>query len=348
MKACVLVASKTYEVKDIPVPELKDGQVLLRVLTAAICVNDVRDYQGENKFSYPHIGGHEYCAVVEKLGPNVNENQIHVGDHVINYIIDDCGICDDCKHGHENICSEFMNGVNYNNPNGYSGFFGFVEYAVADARDLYVYPKDTPSDVASLTEPLACVINSIQRTPIQMGDDVAILGGGVMGLLHVICAKRQGARVIVSEVNPERAEVARKLGADVTINPMEADAVEQIKKLTQGRGANVVFNTTAIPSVAAQAIEMTAKSGYCNMFSSIHPNEPILVDAGRLHKAEIYVTGTQNGTKESFRRAIDCISKGILDLNPIISKTYAPEDIVEALDYAASPESYKVLIEFSK
>ena len=110
----------------------------------------------------------------------------------------------------------------------------------------------------------------------------------------------------------------------------------------------MVFNTTAIPSVAAQAIEMTAKSGYCNMFSSIHPNKPIEVDAGRLHKAEIYVTGTQNGTKESFRRAIDCISKGIVDLKPVISKTYAPEDIVEALDFAASPESYKVLIEFSK
>ena len=153
MKACVLVAPKTYEVKDIEVPKLKDGQVLLRVLTAAICVNDVRDYQGENKFSYPHIGGHEYCAVVEEIGPNVNENLIHVGDHVINYIIDDCGICDDCKHGHENICSEFMNGLNYNNPDGYSGFYGFAEYAVADARDLYVYPKETPSDVASLTEP---------------------------------------------------------------------------------------------------------------------------------------------------------------------------------------------------
>lgn len=348
MKACVLVAPKTYEVKDIEVPELKDGQVLLRVLTAAICVNDVRDYQGENKFSYPHIGGHEYCAVVEKIGPNVNENLIHVGDHVINYIIDDCGICDDCKHGHENICSEFMNGLNYNNPDGYSGFYGFAEYAVADARDLYVYPKETPSDVASLTEPLACVINSIQRTPIKMGDDVVVLGSGAMGLLHVLCAKQQGARVIVSEVNPERAAFARQLSADVTINPMEADAVEQIKKLTHGRGANVVFNTTAIPAVAAQAIEMTAKTGSCNMFSSIHPNDPILVNAGRIHSNEIYVTGTQNGTRETYRRALNCICKSIIDVRPLISRVYKPEDIVEALEYAASPESYKVLIEFSK
>lgn len=348
MKACILEAPHTYNIKDIPVPEPKDGEVLLRVLTASICVNDVRDYNGDNNFSYPHIGGHEYSAVVEKLGPNVNENLIHVGDHVINDTTDECGICDDCKFGNENICDEFTKGPAYFNSNGYSGFFGFSEYVVVKASHIYIYPKETPSDIAALTEPLACVINSIQRTPIKMGDDVVVLGSGAMGLLHVLCAKQQGARVIVSEINPERAAFARKMGADVTINPKESDAVEQIKDLTNGRGANVVFNTTAIPAVAAQAIEMTAKTGSCNMFSSIHPNDPILVNAGRIHSNEIYVTGTQNGTRETYRRALNCICKSIIDVRPLISRVYKPEDIVEALEYAASPESYKVLIEFSK
>ncbi|MCB6603215.1 zinc-binding dehydrogenase, partial [Erysipelatoclostridium ramosum] len=77
-----------------------------------------------------------------------------------------------------------------------------------------------------------------------------------------------------------------KIGADIAIDPLASDPVEQVKLLTNGRGANVVENTTAIPAVAAQAVQMTAKSGLCNMFSSIHPNEPILVDAGRLHSQE--------------------------------------------------------------
>ena len=177
---------------------------------------------------------------------------------------------------------------------------------------------------ASLPEGFTClkeqdvykrqVINSINRSHINMGDDVVVIGGGVMGLLHVLCAKRQGARVILSETDAKRRAFGLKLGADIVIDPLESDPVEQVKKLTNGRGANVVENTTAIPSVAAQAIQMTAKSGLCNMFSSIHPNEPILVDAGRLHSQEIVVTGTQNGTIETFAQAIDCISKGIIDV----------------------------------
>ena len=125
-----------------------------------------------------------------------------------------------------------------------------------------------------------------------------------------------------------------KIGADIAIDPLESDPVEQIKKLTGGRGANVVENTTAIPAVAAQAIQMTAKSGLCNMFSSIHPNEAILVDAGRLHSQEIIVTGTQNGTIETFAQAIDCKSKGIVD--------------VKAMECACRPDTYKVMLRFSK
>ncbi len=347
MKACVLEEPKKCVIKDIPMPEVGPDQVLVRVLTAGICVNDVRDYQGA-KWSYPRIGGHEFSAVVEKLGENVNPDQVKVGDHVIGYIIDECGICDDCKHGHENICGEFTKGHAYYNDNGYSGFFGFEEYTVLDARHLYVYDANTPNDEAAFTEPLACVINSIQRSNIKMGDDVVVIGAGTMGMLHVLCAKLQGARVIVSEPDENRRKKALELGADDVIDPMSCDAVQAVKDLTGGRGANVVENTTAIPALAAQAVEMAGKSGLVNMFSSIHPNEPILVDAGRLHSQEIYVTGTQNGTIETFARAIDCISKRIIDVRPLIETTYHFEDMVEALECAARPDTYKVMVEFSK
>lgn len=345
MKACVLEGPKNYQIKDIPVPEMKEDEVLVRVLTSGICVNDVRDYQG-CKWSYPRI--HEYSAVIEHIGTGVDPSLFHIGDKVINYIIDDCGVCPDCKHHHENICSNFTKGTAYFNENGFSGFYGFSEYAVVKARHLYVYPKETPDDEAAFTEPLACVINSINRSHIKMGDDVVVIGGGVMGLLHVLCAKRQGARVILSETDAKRRAFGLKLGADNVIDPLEFDPVEQVKKLTNGRGANFVENTTAIPSVAAQAIQMTAKSGLCNMFSSIHPNEPILVDAGRLHSQEIVVTGTQNGTIETFAQAIDCISKGIIDVKPLIEAVYDYEDVVEAMECASRPDTYKVMLRFSE
>jgi threonine dehydrogenase-like Zn-dependent dehydrogenase len=347
MKACVLIEPGKFEIQDLPVPEIKDDEVLLRVLTSGICVNDVRDFKG-SKWSYPRVGGHEYCGVIEKIGKDVDADEIHVGDHAIPYIIDDCGICPDCKHHHENICSNFTKGKTYFNPDGLSGFFGFSEYVAVPARHIYVYSKETPDDEAAFTEPLACVINSIQRTDIQMGDDVVVIGGGVMGMLHVLCAKQRGARVIVSEPDAARRKFALKLGADAVIDPSASDAVEQVKALTNGRGADVVEDTTAVPAVAAQAIEMTGKSGICNMFSSIHPNEPIPVDAGRIHSQELRITGTQNGTIETFARAIDCISKGIIDVKPLIEKVYPYEQVQEALEFAARPDTYKVMLQFSK
>lgn len=347
MKACVLQGPKDYHIKDIDIPEVKDDEVLVRILTSGICVNDVRDYQG-CKWSYPRIGGHEYSAVVEKLGKDVDPELFKVGDKVINFIIDDCGVCPDCKHHHENICANFTKGTAYYNTEGYSGFYGFSEYAAVKARHLYVYSKETSDEEAAFAEPLACVLNSINRSNIKMGDDVVVIGGGVMGLLHVLCAKKQGARVILSETDAKRREFGLKLGADYAIDPLESDPVEQVKKLTGGRGANVVENTTAIPAVAAQAIEMTAKSGLCNMFSSIHPNEAILVDAGRLHSQEIVVTGTQNGTIETFAQAIDCISKGIIDVRALIEKVYDYTDVVEAMECASRPDTYKVMLRFSK
>ncbi|MBP3851875.1 MAG: zinc-binding dehydrogenase [Erysipelotrichaceae bacterium] len=348
MKALVLEEPKKYSIQDLPVPEIGDDQCLLKVRVASICVNDVRDYQGGVNWTYPRIGGHEYSAVIEKMGKNVDTHTFHVGQQVIAFVLEDCGYCYSCKHEHGNICDNSTKGTFYYNEGGISGFKGFAEYVAMDARHLYPCPDDTPDDLLSLTEPLACVLNSMNRSNIEFGDDVVVIGGGAMGMLHVLCAKKRGARVILSETDAKRREFGLELGADIVINPLECDPVEKVKELTNGRGANVVLNTTAIPAVAAQAIEMTAKSGLCNMFSSIHPNEPIPVNAGRLHSQEIYVTGTQNGTRKSFAQAIDCISKGILDLRPLIEKIYDYTDVVEAMEFASRPDTYKVLMRFSK
>ena len=348
MKAIVLNQPQDVSIQDLPIPEIGDDQCLLKVQVAAICVNDVRDYKGGVKWTYPRIGGHEYSAVIEKVGKNVNPQHFKIGQKVIAFVLEDCGYCDSCKHGHANICDNSTNGPLYYNEGGISGFKGFSQYVAMDARYLYPCPEDANEEELSLTEPLACVLNSIDKANIEMGDDVVVIGGGAMGMLHVLCAKKQGARVILSETDEKRRAFGLELGADVAINPMDSDPVQQVKELTNGRGANVVFNTTAIPAVASQAIEMTAKNGLCNMFSSIHPNEPIPVNAGRLHSQEITVTGTQNGTVKSFAQSIDCISKGIINVRPLIDKIYDFNQAKEALEYASRPDTYKVLMRFAK
>lgn len=346
MKACVIKKPLEYAIEDLPMPEPKDDEVLLKVTMAGICTNDVRDYKG-SKYTYPRVGGHEYAGIIVKLGKDVNPHQFSIGQKVVNYIIDECGSCYSCKHGHENICDEAESGKTFYNEDGISGYFGFAEYIAVKARHLNVYPDETPNDEIAMTEPLACVINSINQTHIELGQDVVVIGGGVMGLLHVLCAKKSGARVIVSETDAARRKFALELGADDVIDPMADDAVEKVKELTNGKGANVVYNTTAIPAVAQQAIEMTCKHGICTMFSSMHPNKPILVDAGRLHSQEIRVMGTVSPTIKAFAQSVECISKKIIDVRPLIDKTFEYTDVTEAMEYAARPDTFKVMLHFA-
>lgn len=346
MKACVIEKPLCYGIWDVPLPEPKPDEVLLRVTIAGICTNDVRDYKG-SKYTYPRIGGHEYAGIVEKLGSDVDASYFQPGQKVVNYIIEECGMCYSCKHGAENLCDSAESGRVFYNKNGISGYMGYAQYVCVKARHLYHYSQETSNEEIAFTEPLACVINSINKTNIKMGDDIVIIGGGVMGLLHVLCAKKQGAYVIVSETDSKRREFALQMGADQVIDPIHQNAVEEVKKLTNGRGAQVVYNTTAIPDVAQEAIEMAAKSGTINMFSSMHPNNPILVDAGRLHSQEIKVTGTVSPTEQSFAQAVDCIQKGIIDVKPLIDKVFDYEDIVEAMNYAARPDTYKVMLRFA-
>ena len=166
---------------------------------------------------------------------------------------------------------------------------------------LYM-PKIHHLKKVAFTEPVACVINSINRTDIKFGDDVVVIGGGTMGLLHVMLLRQRGARVILSEPLAERREKALSLGCSNVIDPMAGDAVEAVKALTGGRGANFVFNTTAIPVIAGQAVEMTAPTGTTIMFSSIHPNEKVPVDMGAIHSYQKTITGAVSPTFFHFMR----------------------------------------------
>lgn len=348
MKAIILNKPKDFSILDIEVPELKEDEVLIRIKTSGICTNDVRDFNGDCNYSYPRIGGHEYCGIIEAMGSEVNKNRFHEGQKVVQYIIDDCKECYFCKHGEENICEDHPKSKIFHNSEGLSGYGGFAEFVVAKAEDLFVYPEETSFEKMAFTEPLACVVNSINRTNIQFGDDVVIIGGGTMGLLHVILAKQKGARVILSEPLEERREKALSLGCNDVIDPMTTDAVEAVKELTGGRGALFVFNTTAIPVIAAQAVEMTAPTGTSVMFSSIHPNEPVPVDMGAVHSYQKTITGAVSPTIKSFHQAVELIGKGLMDPSVLTEQIFDYNDFDQAIEMASRPDTYKVILKFGE
>ena len=349
MKAIVSNRHQDISINQRAPPSLADAEVLIRIKTSGICTNDVRDFNGDCNYSYPRIGGHEYCGVIEELGSEVKKKgMFKKGQKVVRYIIENCGECYYCKRGDENICEEHQRSAVFHNPEGLSGYGGFAEYAAAKADDLYVYSEDTPFEKMVFTEPLACVVNSMDRTDIRFGDDVLVIGGGTMGLLHVMLAKLRGARVILSEPLKDRREKAVSLGCDDVIDPLKQDAVRAVKEMTEGRGAQFVFNTTANPKIAAQAINMTAPTGTVMMFSSIHPNEPVPVDLGAVHSNQVTITGAVSPTISAFHQSVQLIEKGILDPTVLTEAVYDYQDFGEAVGAAAKPDTYKVILKFGE
>ena len=348
MQAIILNKPGDFTIREIPTPVIKEDEVLIQIKASGICTNDVRDFKGECNYTYPRIGGHEYCGVIAAMGSAVNKERFHIGDKVVQYIIDDCKECYYCKHGDANICEEHPKSRIFQNPDGLSGYGGFAEYVTAKSEDLFVYPAETSYEKMAFTEPMACVVNSLDRVTIKFGDDVVVIGGGTMGLLHVLLAKKKGARVILSEPMEERRRKALALGCDDVIDPMKSDAAAQVKALTEGRGGMVVFNTTAVPAIAAQAVEMTAPTGTCVMFSSIHPNTPVPVDMGAIHSYQKTITGAVSPTVSSFHQAVELIGKGLVDPTIFTEKKFDYREFGDAIAMASRPDTYKVILTFGE
>lgn len=248
IKTAAVTGPKTCEILELTTPDLGRGEVLVKVHAVALCTLEQRIFRGAVKMPLPCTGGHEVAGEIAALGPGVNTKLWTEGQRVAVRLLYNCGECYYCRTGRTNMCERAQKKpVREGLLPGPGGLF---DYIVADAASLFKIPDTLSYEEACLTEPLACCVHSVGRANIQLGEDVVIIGGGIMGQYHVMLAKRKGARVILSEVDPTRRALAEKLGADITLNPMEQDPVEFVKGITDGRGADVVFNTTAIPSVA--------------------------------------------------------------------------------------------------
>lgn len=347
MKALVLDKAYSYKVKDVDMPVLQDDEVLIEVKASGICTNDIRDYKGNSIYSLPRIGGHEYSGVIDSVGTKVNKTRFAKGKKAVVYIIPACGECYYCKRNEENLCEEVPSSKTFQNEGSISGFGGFAEYVVAKAKDVYIFEEETPYEIMAMSEPLACVISSINKCKIEFGDDVVIIGGGYMGLLHLLVAKLKGARVFLSEPDENRRKLAIKHGCSAAFDPTKVDAVEEVKRLTNNRGAEVVFDTTSFASVAQQAIEMTCPGGRCMLFSSIHPNTPIALDAGRIHSQEIEILGSVSPTIPTFNQSVLLLEKKIIEPEFLIHKILPYTEVEEAFEEAMKPDTFKVIMTFN-
>ncbi|MCH4054144.1 MAG: zinc-binding dehydrogenase [Atopobiaceae bacterium] len=344
MDIVVIPELNKAEVRTVDKPEVQPGKVLVRILGCALCTFEQRMFTGVANVPKPFIGGHEVTGVIAAVGEGVDEKQFPVGKHVAARTFYSCGHCYACRHDEGNLCE---NGNEADRSwMAYPGIGGLQQYMLLDRNQIYMINDDLPLEKACFAEPLACVLNSIERGHLEIGEDVVVIGGGIMGQLHVMCAKLSGCRVIMSEPDGPRRELAKKLGADICIDPTQVDAVEEVKRLTDGEGAAAVFNTTAVSAVAQQAIGMVAKLGTVVMYSSQHPDKPIEVSPGWLHNSEANITGAVSPSIRSFRRSVNALSKGIIDPELLVSGVFDYHDCQKAFETAIRPDTFRCIIKF--
>ncbi|MEF2805043.1 MAG: alcohol dehydrogenase catalytic domain-containing protein [Massilistercora timonensis] len=338
-KVAVLEDVKKIAFHDAEKREPGDKQVLVKVDSCAICTLEQRVYTGVMN-RYPFAGGHEAAGVVEAVGAKVKG--VKEGDKVAIRLLNSCGECYYCRNGHENLCVKSFIAETQECAMGPGGF---SEYMMVNAEDVYKMADDIDLSHAALSEPLACCVHSIRNGQVELGDDVVVIGVGIMGALHIQLAKLKGARVIACELDAKRLEIAKKMGADILINSGEVDPVDEIKKLTDGRGADAVFCTVPVAALAKQAVDMTGKIGRTVFYTSFHPDLPIEVSPNKIHSSEQIITGTVNPQKKDFLIATRLLSSKLVDVSALISDKLPLAEIEKALEEAVLPETYRIIVQ---
>ncbi len=341
MRRVVLLGPRQLAFQDVPIPAPGPGEVLVNIRACALCTWEQRTYTGEET-SVPLLGGHEMSGVVAAVGPDVLLD-VKEGDQASIAGLNRCGQCESCRRGYDNICDNARN--MRKSLDGIYGPGGLGQYLVANARDVFVFRPAVPFEHAALTEPLACVLRSVKRAAIQQAEKVVIIGGGIMGLLHLQLVKDYHGVVIVSEPNAQRRAKAMSLGATHTLDPLAEDYVERVKALTNGRGADVTFICVSQAPVIEPAINASAKNGRVLMYSSIHPRgRKFEVDPNIFHNNEVTLSGTMSQTRQDFFESAELIGKGLIDLKPLISATYPLSSVQQAFEAALRLDTYRVIV----
>ena len=344
MKAAVFEGPERMSVKQVPRPECRMGEVLVKVKACAVCGTDIRIYyHGQKNVIPPHIIGHEIAGIVAEVGEGVNGYE--VGEPVTLVTSVGCGKCKYCQKGYVNLCPSGK-ALGYFYPGGFAQYIAVPREAVRQESVLKL-PQGISFEEASIVEPLSCCINGQDYLRIEPGDTVAIFGAGPIGRMHAELARAGGAsRIILIDLSPQRLQLARDCSSiDCIVDVEREDPVEKILELTQGEGADVAVVACSSGKAQQQALQIAAKKGRVSFFAGLSKqNSTIELDSNIIHYGEISVFGAFASYREQYLRALELISSGKVKAMGLITHRFPLDRIVEAIQTAKSGIGLKVVI----
>ncbi|MBB2913673.1 L-iditol 2-dehydrogenase [Streptosporangium becharense] len=342
MKVARFHAPGDIRIEEAPEPVAGPGEVKIRVRNCSTCGTDAKILRhGHHHIRPPRVMGHEIAGeVVEAAGVA----GWAPGDRVQVIAAIPCGTCGECRRGRMTVCPD-QESMGYH----YDG--GFAEYMTVPAKVLAVgglnrVPDGVGFAEASVAEPLACVLNGQELARVGDGDDVVVMGSGPIGCLHVRLARSRGAaRVFLVDVNAGRLEMAAGL-----VRPDAAvhgeDVVEQVLKLTEGRGADVVITAAASGAAQEQALRMAARRGRISFFGGLPKDDPVIrCDSNLVHYRELTVVGANGSSPAHNARALRLIADGSVPVSDLITHRLPLPEVLAGIGIVSRGEAIKVTVE---
>ena len=303
MTAAVLYGKEDIKIEQVPIPRVGEGEVLIKVQVALTCGTDLKVYQRgyhARMIVPPALFGHELAGQIEEVGPNVRN--FRKGQRVVALNSAPCQACFYCSKHQENLCEDLL----FNN-GAYAEFIK-IPRRIVEANMLAI-PANVSYEEAAMVEPLACVLRGLHESNMEIGDTVAVIGGGPIGLMFLQVAKLTGCNVIAVVKRDSQVAAAKRLGADEVVQITQVhDPVDAVRALSgDRRGADVVVEAVGRPEAWEQAIEMVRKGGTVNLFGGCASGAKVQLDTNRLHYSEVTLKATFHHTPESVRKAFALI-----------------------------------------
>jgi L-iditol 2-dehydrogenase len=344
MKAAVMQDIGRMVMEERPRPAIGAGEILVAVKATAICGSDVRTlWHGSSHVSPPRILGHEVAGVVIEVGKGVHA--IEVGNAVAVTPAIGCGVCEYCRSDNTNMCAH-LETLGFEFDGGFAEMMVVPEKAVKQGHVNRI-PTDFPFEQAALAEPLACCINGQEFLSIGLGQNIAVIGAGAIGLFHAELALLKGVNLVfLADVTETRLKQASMLGSHVEVlNSNETDIVQEILARTNGSGVDVVIVACPVGAAQAQALHMVKKMGKVSLFGGLPPNQTNeFLDSNLIHYKEIGIFGAHASTASQNRLALGLLTGKKIDAGRYVTHTFSLDQIMDGMNAVKGGKALKAIV----
>jgi len=338
MRVAVYYNNRDVRIEEMAVPQIGDGELLVKVMASGICGSDVMEWYRIKKA--PLVLGHEITGEVVDIGREVEGfkkgDRVFVSHHV------PCNTCHYCLNGHHTAC-ETLHKTNYD-PGGFAEYIRVP--AINVERGTFILPEEISFEVGTLIEPLACVIRGQMLAGLSPGQSVLVIGSGISGLLHIKLARAIGAgNIIATDINDYRLEMARRFGADATLNVLDGSN-EDLFKLNRDRLFDLVIVCAGVLSACTEAIDSIDRGGTILFFAVPEPDIMVPLPLNDLWRKEITMKTSYGASPLEIATAIELIRTKRIILDDMITHRLPLEDAGLGFQLVAEAgESIKVVLE---